>query len=173
MKKILLLIALTPFISKAEIYKCETKGIVSFTDKPCKSKSEKIELNNNKSKSIKCGMKKPCTTIKTKSSLSYLRFKWGSTACPDVNDWKLAITKMNNKQSNAFKHTNSKCLYLRENTYVYGILETINFNGSELIKVKASNGINYWLERAGVMPVVEKTKFRPKNWSTDLRTLLK
>lgn len=173
MKRILLLLLLIPFILKAEIYKCETNGIVSFTDKPCKFKSEKIVLNDDKSKTIKCGIKNPCTINETESLLGYLKFKWGSTACTDVNDWKLAITKMNKKQNKAFKHTNIKCLYLRENTYVYGILETINFNGTELIKVKASNGINYWLERAGVMPVIEKTKFRPKNWSTDLRTLLK
>jgi hypothetical protein len=142
-----LVMAILSFESKADIYKCvRANGSVEYTDRQCSDKS------------------KPEYIVP-----KYIKFKRGSTACHDIKYWKEAIDNIAAQNFPAFKKADRYCKYLRGNTYVLGILQREPYKGTELGKIKASDGITYWIELPAVLPITDSTQERPLFWMTDIR----
>lgn len=148
MRIILLTLMLVSFSAISDVYKCEVKGITSFSEKPCKSTPNE----------------EPLYVVP-----EYITFKLGSTACEDIKYWKLAIDLIEAKADLPFKEADKHCKYLRENTVVLGVLEKQSYKTIELGKIKASNGKSYWVELNAVLPITSKNSKCPDYWKTDLR----
>lgn len=132
----------------AEVYKCEISGKVQYTDTPCGGSS-----------------------LQRIPDIKYISFKYGGSACPNSEIWISAIDKLANRELNPLKEIDSRCKYLRENSVVLGIYQSLKHRDSEFIQVQTSSGDKYWLERGGVYPIVSESDYRPNRWDTGLKDI--
>jgi len=147
----IIILLLISFKSFSNVYQCEIDGVQTFTDKPCDKSAVQQE---------------PVYLIP-----KYIKFKYGSSACEDIKLWQQAIDRINANIKKPFKYVDKHCVYLRENTVVYGFLKKEKYNDTELAKVQASNGKGYWIELPAVLPITSTLGKKPRSWYTDLRSI--
>ncbi|MCL1066884.1 hypothetical protein L2735_08705 [Shewanella olleyana] len=99
----------------------------------------------------------------------YISFEFGGSACPDIKYWEKLIDEVSTDVTPDMKEFDKHCFSLRKGNVVYGFLNKVYYNGSELVQVKSSDGTLLWLETAGVKDVVFSQTEKPKHWLTVLR----